>query len=87
MSRDPKSIEVDGPVCGLLLERIGRPKNLIMCKASNLWDNRYRINVYTRYMVDPETELEGNKIIYSCFAKLIDDNKLEVIQETKGLVL
>ena len=85
MNKDPISVERDGPVCDLLIQRIGRPKNLIMCKASNLWDSRYRINVYTRYMVDPDTELEGQKISYSCFAKLIGDNELEIVSESKLL--
>ena len=83
---NPKSVETDGIVCDLLMKRIGRPKNLIMCKASNLWDNRYRINVYTKYMVDAETELEGQKISYSCFAKLIDDKELEIVSETNNLL-
>ena len=82
MQRDPVSIEKDGPVCDLLMKRIGRPKNLIMCKATNLWGNRYRINVYTKYKKEG---LEGQRITYSCFAKLIDDNKLEVVNESKVL--
>ena len=49
MIRNPKSTEVDGPVCSLLIKEIGRPKNLVMCKAMNVYDNRWRINVYTRY--------------------------------------
>jgi len=85
MRVDPISTETDGSVCDLLKKRIGTPKNLIMCKAINLWDNRYRINVYTKFLVDPETGLEGQKITYSCFAKLHDDKELEIINESSIL--
>ena len=86
---NPKSTEVDGPVCNLLIKEIGRPKNLVMCKAMNVYDNRWRINVYTKYMVDQETGLEGNKISYSCFAKLNSkSDKLEIVDSTpSGLSL
>lgn len=85
MQVNPISVETDGPVCDLLIQRIGRPKNLIMCKASNVWGNRYRINVYTKYVVDAETQLEGQKITYSCSANLID-KKLNIIHETKNYI-
>lgn len=86
MQVNPISVETDGPVCDLLIQRIGRPKNLIMCKASNVWGDRYRINVYTKYMVDEATELEGKRISYSCFAKLHKDKELEIIDQTKNLL-
>ena len=85
MNKDPISVERDGPVCDLLIQRIGRPKNLIMCKASNVWGNRYRINVYTKYLVDAETKLEGQRISYSCSANLID-KELHIIHETKNYI-
>jgi hypothetical protein len=86
---NPKSTEVDGPVCNLLIKQIGRPKNLVMCKAMNVYDNRWRINVYTRYMVDNSTLLEGNQISYSCFATLNSKgDKLEIIDHRpSGLCL
>jgi hypothetical protein len=79
MKKDPVSIEADGLVCDLLIKTIGRPKNLITCRAINLWDNRYRINVYTKHMV---TDIESKKISYSCFAK-VDNNQLTIISQTK----
>ena len=83
MQVNPISVETDGPVCDLLIKMIGKPKNLKMCKASNVWGHRYRINVYTTYLVDPETGLEGQRITYSCAANLID-KELEIIHETKN---
>lgn len=79
MKTEPQSIEVDGPVCDLLLNKIGRPKGLVMCRAINLYDNKYRINVYTKTMVH---DIESKKISYSCFAKLDDQHSLNIIDET-----
>ena len=79
MQVNPVSIETDGIVCDLLLQKKGKPRNLVMCRASNLWDNRWRINVYTKYM---KNDLEGQVISYSCFAKLSDDKELEIVHES-----
>jgi hypothetical protein len=87
MKIEPKSIEVDGPVCDLLLNKIGTPKGLVMCRAINLYDNRYRINVYTKAMVH---DIESKKISYSCFAKLDDNDNLQIMDQTphySGLAL
>jgi hypothetical protein len=81
MKVDPVSIETDGLVCDLLMKSIGRPKNLIMCRAINLWDNRYRINVYTKHMVD---DIESKKISYSCFAK-VNNNELTIVSQTEPI--
>lgn len=78
MKVDPVDIETDGLVCDLLMRQVGGPKDLIMCRAINLWDNRYRINVYTKYMVG---DIESKHISYSCFAKL-DNNKLTIVDQT-----
>ena len=78
MKVEPLSTETDGLVCDLLMKHIGRPKDLIMCRAVNLWDNRYRINVYTRHEVHG---IESKRISYSCFAKL-DNTNLTIISET-----
>lgn len=68
----------DGIVCDLLFQQIPKPKNLITCKAINVYDNKYRINVYTTYVVDSETGLEGQRIGYSCFARL-DNKTLQIL--------
>ena len=39
--------------------------------------------LYKIYVVDPETQLEGNQISYSCFAKLNSkSDKLEIVDST-----
>ena len=79
MKVEPKSIEVDGRVCDLLIQKIGRPKNLVSCRAINVYDNKYRINVYTKAMVD---DIETRRMTYSCAARLIDNKDLQIIMET-----
>jgi hypothetical protein len=59
-------------VCSLLFEQIGKPKNLEMCRAINVYDNRYRINVYTRSHC-PVYDIDKVRITQSYFAKLQDD--------------
>jgi hypothetical protein len=78
MKVEPLSIETDGLVCDLLMKQIGTPKDLIMCRAINLWDNRYRINVYTKHMI---SDIESKRISYSCFAKL-NQTELTIVNET-----
>lgn len=36
----------------LLFKQIEKPKNHLMTKTINLWENRYRINVYTEITED-----------------------------------
>lgn len=78
MKREPISQQVDGHVCDLLFSQIKRPKNFLFCKAINVYDNRYRINVYTKTMVN---DIESQRITYSCFAKLDNEKTLTILQQ------
>lgn len=60
-------------VCDLLFKQIEKPKNLEMCRAINVYDNRYRINVYTRSYC-AEYDVDKVRITQSYFAKLKDNN-------------
>ena len=65
-------------ICDMLFNQIEKPKNTVMCKAIQLWNDRYRINVYA------EHEREGliyRKIDYSCFAKINKDG-ISIIDQT-----
>lgn len=64
-------------VCDLLFKQIEKPKNLEMCRAINVYDNRYRINVYTRSYCQ-EYDVDKVRITQSYFAKL-KDNKLIIL--------
>lgn len=35
-------------VCEKLFEKIKKPEKLELCKAINVYDNKYRINIYTK---------------------------------------
>lgn len=78
MKIEPKSISYDSIVCDLLFQQVPRPKNMITCKAINVYDDKYRINVYASYIVD-ENGLEGQKIAYSCFAKFDNNKTLKIL--------
>jgi hypothetical protein len=50
----------------LLFKQVKRPKNYSITKSINLWENRYRINVYTE-IFDPKDKLSKRKIQNSYF--------------------
>ncbi len=64
-------------VCSLLFKQIDRPDNFELCKAINVYDNKYRINVYTRIW-DDIWQIEKKRITHSYFAKLEGDS-LELV--------
>ena len=64
-------------ICSLLFNQIDKPKNFEMCKAINIYDNKYRINIYTR-IHDSIYDIEKKRITQSYFAKL-KDNELIII--------
>lgn len=59
----------------LLFKLIERPKKLQDVKIYNVFNNKYRINLWTKI---EENGLDKNKIHSSYFVKLIDD-KIEII--------
>lgn len=65
-------VEDIGP---LLFQQIEKPRNFLFLKVINVFDDKFRINVYTKSYVD---DIEGKRISYSCFAKY-DGNKLSIL--------
>ena len=63
-------------VCDLLFKQVERPEKFEMCRAINVYDNKYRINVYIRIWYEI-WQLEKKRITHSYFAKL-DGDKLEI---------
>lgn len=59
-------------ICELLWEQVDKPKNLETCRAINVYDNKYRINVYTRSH-DELYDLDRIRITQSYFVKLDGD--------------
>lgn len=63
----------------LLFEQIEKPNNYLMTKIINIWDNRYRINVYTEFV---ENNLLKRKIDSSYFCKY-EPGKLSIVDGLK----
>jgi len=55
---------VDLEIESLLFKQVNKPKNYLMTKIINLWENRYRINIYTE---KEENNLIKRKIYCSYF--------------------
>lgn len=59
----------------LLFKQVEKPKNHLMTKVINLWEDRYRINVYTERLED---NLIKRKIHSSYFCQY-NDNNLKIL--------
>lgn len=61
----------------LLFQQVPKPSNHLMTKINNLWDNRYRINVYVEIFED---NLVKKRIINSYFCHY-SPGKLTIIPD------
>ena len=69
MQNDAKLI--DNPdVCNLVMKEKGKPEGYLMCKAINVFDNKYRVNIYTKRTIEGK---EGRTISQSYFVKYAKD--------------
>lgn len=64
----------------LLFQQIEKPKNYLMTKIINVWENRYRINVYTEFK---ENNLIKRKIAASYFCHY-EPGKLTIVDKLKN---
>jgi hypothetical protein len=71
-----KDFEEPKDICSLLFKQVQKPEHYMMCKATNVYDNKYRINVYTKY---EEEGLAKQRIFNSYFAKLNEVGSLEIL--------
>jgi hypothetical protein len=63
-------------VCCLLFKQVQKPQNYMMCKAMNIYENKYRINVYTKFEEDGFIK---QRISNSYFAKVNEVGSLEIL--------
>ena len=84
MQVNPISTEWDGKICDMLLSQ-RKIQKVSRCKAVNVFNNAYRINVYNKSYTDDG--LEKERMIYSCFAKLDSKDTLRIVSEPSGMVL
>lgn len=75
MQNDKKIPESDH-VCSKVLEAVGKPKDYLMCKAMNVYDDKFRVNIYSRRYVEG---IEGRYISSSYFCRYNDKNDLLTI--------
>jgi hypothetical protein len=68
---------MENDICSLLFKQIDKPKNFELCKAINVYDDKYRINIYVKEY-DTDLNIEKKRIKYSYFAK-INKNALQII--------
>ena len=69
--QNDKAIKENPYVCKVVLDQVGTPSGYLFSKALNVYDNKYRVNIYTRRMVN---DLEGISISQSYFVRLDGDN-------------
>jgi hypothetical protein len=68
---------MDIEIESLLFKQVNKPKNHLMTKIINLWENRYRVNIYTEISEDGfiKRKIESS---YFCHYK---PGELKIIQE------
>lgn len=57
-------------VCMKVLSEVGKPAQYLMCRAMNVFDDKYRVNIYTKRLVDG---IDGMSISQSYFVKYNKD--------------
>lgn len=50
--------------CDVIFNHVEKPKDYLMCKSINVYDDRWRVNVYSKRYVD---DIEGKFISSSYF--------------------
>ena len=53
--QNDKAIKENPYVCKEVLDQVGEPDNYYMCKGMNVYDNRYRVNIYVKEEVEDLT--------------------------------
>ena len=56
--QNDKAIVENADVCDKIFNYVDKPDNFHMCKAMNVYDDRYRVNIYVKENVD---DLTGHK--------------------------
>ena len=70
---------MDLEIESLLFKQVERPKNHLLTKIINLWENRYRVNVYVEIEEDNLTK----RRIHSSYFAHYDPGKLKIIDGLK----
>ena len=74
---------MDLEIESLLFKIVEKPKNHLMTKVINLWDNRYRINVYIEIFEDNLTKRK----IHSSYFCHYNPGQLKIMYDTEKVSL
>ena len=70
LTRESNALPVD--ICSMIFKHVDRPRNLVKCDAKNVYDNKYRVNIYTRHY-DDFHDIEKTTLESSYFTILSGD--------------
>jgi len=63
--------------CDVIFKHVEKPKDYLMCKSMNVYDDRWRVNLYSKRTVDG---IEGNYISKSFFTSFnTNSGELKII--------
>ena len=63
--------------CDVIFQHVSKPNDYLFCKSINVFEDRWRVNIYSRREVEG---IEGKYISQSYFVKFDEDkNKLEIV--------
>jgi hypothetical protein len=69
--KNDKAIEENAYVSKQVLEQVGTPSGYLFSKALNVYDNKYRVNIYTKVQ---RHNIDSMSISQSYFVRLDDSN-------------
>ena len=75
--QNDKAIKENPYVCKAVLDQVGTPSGYLFSRALNVYDNKYRVNIYTR-VYRGEDKMESMSISQSYFVRL-DDDKVRIL--------
>ena len=75
--QNDKAMKENDYVGKMVLEQVGKPSGYLFNKALNVYDNKYRVNIYTR-VYRGEDKMESMSISQSYFVRL-DNNTVTIL--------
>ena len=66
---------LDKLVINAVISKLGKPENLFQVTATNLWNDRWRVNVWCKHQVETECMVvENHRIEYSYFIRYNEES-------------
>lgn len=73
--QNDKAIKENAYVSQQVLNQVGTPSGYLFSKAMNVYDNKYRVNIYTKVQ---RNEMDSMSISQSYFVRL-DDSDVTIL--------